>query len=273
MKTYKNLIITEPTTEDGDGLVVRGDECPDGFEIINCKIDLAGTDTGDLDENLSFVCGAKGVVRNSVITNGTKLILCGNGDYPEEDKSMEITFENCVFMNFGRRGPEAQDGATVHLKRCVIWNWGVDEYFDVRSFAVWAHTGAKIILEDCVLIQDTMYQASIWKALWCRLNHFGNSWNERSIDWRLILPGIARGAYATCDGEIEIRGKVYKNWWVYVEGAYPLGTMGDPIEARSIIKETFNLCGLEDKITRAIRAYLKKCWFARKFSKFLGFSV
>lgn len=244
-------IITCPDSN-GDGICVKPN--PDGHVITidSSIVDFTGIESESLDENLSFVCGSKAIVKNSVFTNGIKLVLCGNGDYPKEDRNMYVEFDHCVFKDFGRRGPEAQDGATVILNKCVIWSWGIRDRFDIRSFAGWAHTDAKIIMNNCVLIQDHFTQCG-WSNILVDIgNHIGNDFNEGSLSLRSLIPGIMRGLYASTGGTVEFYNS-YKNWWIYVQGEKPFST-GDKHHARKIIRETFKRCGLQQYTTKAINA-------------------
>lgn len=244
-------IITCPDTN-GDGICVKPN--PDGHVITidGCVVDFDGLDNDSLDENLSFVCGANARVKNSVFTNGIKLVLCGNGDYPKEDRKMFIEFDHCVFKDFGRRGPEAQDGATVIFNHCVIWNWGIHDKFNIRSFAGWAHTGASITMNNCVLIQDRFNQSG-WSNMLVDIgNHIGNDFNEGSLSLESLMPGTMRGLYASTGGSVEFNDS-YKNWWIYVQGARPFST-GNKHKARKIIRETFTACGLQQYTTKAISA-------------------
>ena len=139
---------------------------------------------------------------------------------------MFIEFDHCVFKDFGRRGPEAQDGATVILNKCVIWSWGIRDLFSVRSFAGWAHTDASIVMNDCVLIQEHFNQSGWLNMLIDIGNHIGNDFNEGSLSLRSLIPGTMRGLYASTGGRVEFNDS-YKPWWVYVEGAKPWGEKAD----------------------------------------------
>lgn len=250
-ESISNTIITKPD-ENGDGLCVKPD--PNGYaiKINDCKVDFYGTKPSVLDENLSFVNGVSAIISNSVFTNGIKLVLCGNGDYPIADRKMFVQFNNCVFKDFGRRGPEAQDGATVILNNCVIWNWGIQEWFDVRSFAGWAHSGASITMNNCVLIQERFNQSG-WKNMLVDIaNHIGNDFNEGSLSWKSLIPGTMRGLYSSTKGFAEFNDS-YKPRWVYVQGA-KLFSSGDKHKARQVIRQTFKKCGLQQFTTRAISA-------------------
>ena len=250
-ESIKDIIVTCPDVN-GDGICVKPNKSGSVISIKNCIVDFSDLDTESLDENISFVCGANAIIQNSVFTNGIKLVLCGNGDHPKEDQKMFIEFDHCVFKDFGRRGPEAQDGATVILNKCVIWSWGIRDLFSVRSFAGWAHTDASIVMNDCVLIQEHFNQSGWLNMLIDIGNHIGNDFNEGSLSLRSLIPGTMRGLYASTGGRVEFNDS-YKPWWVYVEGAKPFST-GDKHKARLIIRDTFAACGLQHMTTKAIYA-------------------
>ena len=241
--------------ENGDGLTIVNDGQNTNYKILNSSIQLYRTHQNDLDENLSFVDGVHATVENCLIAGGTKLILCGNGDHPNTDKNMKIVFRNCVFKDFGRRGPEAQDGATVVLENCVIWNWGVENRFSVRNFAAWAHANSKIIMHDCVLIQDKFWQCSLKNMIIDIANHIGNDFNDKCLSLKSLIPGVMRGLFETnnAHGGIGFCDSC-KNWWVWVECADMFDT-GNPHHAREIIRETFTKCGLNHLTVEAIKAY------------------
>ena len=249
-ESIKDIIVTCPDVN-GDGICVKPNESGRVISIKNCIVDFSDLDTESLDENISFVCGANAIIQNSVFTNGIKLVLCGNGDHPQADKNMFVEFDSCVFKDFGRRGPEAQDGATVILNNCVIWNWGIKDRFDVRSFAGWAHSGASITMNNCVLIQERFNQSGWYNMLVDIGNHIGNDFNEGSLSWKSLIPGIIKGLYSSTNGSVEFNNS-YKTRWVYVEGA-PFLSTGDKHEARKLIRQVFKSCGLQHLTTRAIR--------------------
>jgi hypothetical protein len=215
MPKIEHLYISEPTTEGGDGLILDGKE---GEYFVNdVIIDFGYTTPEKLDENLTTMRGCKAVIRDCRFRKGIKLALCGNGDHPEEDKHGDVLFENCVFSDFGRRAPEAQDGVTVVLRNCVIRNWGVSSRFDVRSFAAWAHSGATIIAENCRFSQDKFWQCSLWEMLVDVVNHIGNDFNDRCLSWRSFIPGVCRGLMATDDGKVVSRNCTKNHWWIRIE--------------------------------------------------------
>lgn len=244
---YKNLTITAPN-KNGDGLVIWGSQTSDeDVSIKNCTIDFSNMPCNKLDENISFVKGARAEVENCLFTGGIKLALCGNGDYPVEDNLMNINFKNCVFKDFGRRGPEAQDGALVRLENCVIWNWGTESRFDVRSFAGWAHSGARIVASNCVFIQDKFFQCSLKNMIIDILNHIGNDYNDGCLSYKSFIPGVMKGLFSTDEGSVVAYNELYKNRWVYIEGSKFLHR-GSKHAARRIIHSAFTACCIEHLI-------------------------
>lgn len=215
MPTLKNMTITAPTNEGGDGLILDGS---DGYySLENVTIDFTEVPSAQLDENLTTMRGCVATIRNCHFRGGIKLALCGNGDFPEADKHGNVLFENCVFENFGRRGPEAQDGVTVTLRNCTIRNWGISSRFDVRSFAAWAHSGATIIAENCRFEQDKFWQCSLWETLVGIANHIGNDFNDRCLSWRSFMPCVCRGLMATDGGKVVSRNCTKNHWWIRIE--------------------------------------------------------
>lgn len=211
---YKNLYIFDPD-EGGDGLKVFGDDNPNTVE--DCRISFKGCDIKKLDENISFINGCMCTVKNCTFENGIKLALCGNGDYPNNDKFGKIIFENCTFKNFGRRGIEAQDGITVILKNCTISNWGVKEFFDVRSFATWAHSRAKVKLYECHFEQTSFFQSGFINFFIDLANHIGNDINDHCLSLKSFIPGVCKGAYSTDDGTVYCYNCTKNKWWIYLE--------------------------------------------------------
>ena len=243
---FKNLIIKTPN-ESGDGIVVWGSEHLDKNIIVeNCTVDFSDIPSNQLDENISFIKGARVSVENCVFTNGIKLALCGNGDYPKEDKKAEIHFKNCLFKDFGRRGPEAQDGACVFLDNCVIWNWGIESRFDVRSFAGWAHSGARIFMNNCVFVQDKFFQCSLKNMIVDLANHIGNDINDKCLSYKSFIPGVMKGLFSTDNGYV-FADNIYKPHWVYIE-KNPVFHRVSKSTAKTIIKDVFTACKIEHLI-------------------------
>lgn len=220
---YENLLITKPNSaeEGGDGITVFGEghpKCRAKKTIIrNCVIDFRGVPPHLQDEAISGVCGAVVDVENVAILGATKAVLCGNGDYPKEDKERgKWTFSNVAFIGCGRRCPEAQDGVKISMNRCLIEGWG--EAFDTRSFGMWAHHDASIFAANCLFIQKSFMPDM--KNFFVDLgNHFGQAFNDSPsalIDY--FLPGVCRGASASLGGKVSLVSCFVSQPWIRLQG-------------------------------------------------------
>lgn len=206
--------ITEPDSS-GDGIRLFGENNPNHFSR-SC-IDFSDKPCSELDENISTINGCIAFVSDCVFSGGIKLALNGNGDFPERDRFGYVKYENCIFKEFGRRGPEAQDGVRVILENCIICNWGIEDRFDVRSFAGWAHSNANIIFKNCVFLQEIFFQSSLKNFFIDLGNHIGNDVNDKDFTWKTLLPGVCKGSYSS-DGGFSCCIDCYKNkWWIYLE--------------------------------------------------------
>lgn len=119
----------------------------------NCIFDARSIPLDSQDEAISVVWGATARLENCLILNAKKAILCGTGD--SGDWGGRLTMENCLIINAGRRCPEAQQGYQVNMYNCWIHNWGIEETFDVRAFAAWAHDDATINIKDCIFTRNS----------------------------------------------------------------------------------------------------------------------
>ena len=196
MRVLENQRVTAPDVPGGDGIMVRGD---DGETIVRrCLVDFSGISLGDMDEAASFVQGANVRVVQCRFTGAGKLVLCGSGDAPELDAGAHVTFEECIFSGFGRRGTPGR--------------------FTVRSFGAWAHHGAMITASQCVV-----WQSRTWPGLRQALADLGNwigwSFNQRSLrPLDYLLPGQCRALTASQGGRV-LATYCYKNrWWLRVAG-------------------------------------------------------
>lgn len=216
----KDRYITAPT-EQGDGLCLW-----DGsLHIVeNCFIDLNGCSLDDIDEALSITYGSSAEIRNCVIRGAGKLVLCGCGDkeIAPRERGRTVKFDHCILEDFGRRGPEVQDGMIVSLQSCLIRNWGDPDRFTVRSFGAWAHgEGSAILAQDCIFIQENGRFGKHWfKDL---IGHIGQAWNDSKFAglfsknaWR---PGNCRGLVAS-DGGVVQAMNCYASAGVVLEHQY-----------------------------------------------------
>ena len=115
-----------------------------------------------------------------------------------------VTFRNCIFENFGRRGPEVQDGMLVELHNCLIRNWGDPSRFTVRSFGAWAHgRGSNIRAFNTIFMQKSLFTRNLLADM---VGHIGQAWNDSGIRgifsrdaW---IPGRARALTASDGGSV-----------------------------------------------------------------------
>ena len=141
------------TYSGADLVTCRGDWPGKTWHYKNCVFDFRNVPLGDQDEAFSVVYGATATLENCVIIGAKKAILCGTGD--DGDWGGRLTMRNCLILGCGRRTPEAQQGYTVTMDRCWIHNWGIEETFDVRAFATWAHDDAKITITNCIYTRNS----------------------------------------------------------------------------------------------------------------------
>lgn len=219
MRVIGSQYISSPLHDGGDGIMVFGE---DGQTlIVSCIIDFSAHPVAELDEALSGIYAARASVLQSHIRGAGKLILWGNGQYPTVDKDASLYMEDCTLSDFGRRGPEAQDGARVVLRKCVIRNWGSKNRFDTRAFGAWAHHGAHIEAIDCTFEQTSFWQTgflNFWRDL---ANHIGQAVNYRGVfglTWRDFIPGVCRGLTASDGGTVRAINCRKNKWWIRIEG-------------------------------------------------------
>lgn len=188
----------------------------DSVLVEDSIIDFRNLDPKKQDEAISGVGGARVTIRRCVIVGSIKAILVGNGDMPEADKNGYFDISDCIFMNCGRRCPEAQDGTKVNMTRVWVHNWG--NPFDVRSFGAWAHKGSKIVATDCIFTQSKFFNLGFKNFFIDLANHIGQSFNEK--DFRLasyILPGVCRGIMKGKDGSVEVSHSYKNHWWIKLD--------------------------------------------------------
>ena len=217
----------------------------DGFyyRIHNCTIDMSDAD--DCDEACAITYGSGAEFCHCRIRGAGKLVLCGSGDAKAADKEKDKTvlFSNCIFEDFGRRGPEVQCGMSVIMNGCLIRNWADPEHFDKRSFGAWAHKGGKIEAYSCVFWQDN-YRFKLRDIA----HHVGQAIHEQGLK-ALFKPssyisGCRRGLTATDGGEVNAKG-CYKNQpWIILENSnYEIESLTQ--EVAELITFLENTCGCE----------------------------
>jgi len=219
MPIMVDLQITEPPSGEMDGFG-RSDGLH--YEVRNSLIDLSACSLSVLDEAVGITYGSSAVFDNCLIRGAGKLVLCGCGDREKIplEQGKTVTFRHCILEDFGRRGPEVQDGMIVRLENCLIRNWGEPSRFDTRSFGAWAHHGGIIHAKGCVFDQPTFWRG--WKYMaedsW---NHFWQACSEQgplaAFSSRTYLPGVCRGLTAGPGGRVDASGCHAAKPWIVIE--------------------------------------------------------
>ena len=257
MIEIRNKRITRPgqlgagyTSDDGIGMYQ-----PLTYEVEDCIIDLSAWPVEELDEGAACTWGASTTFKRCVIRGAGKLVLCGCGDDDkvpvESGKKVELI--DCILEDFGRRGPEVQDGMQVLMHGCLIRNWGKPDRFTVRNFGSWAHRGGRIDAVGCVFWQD-----SFWRPLKQMIadlcDHIGQAWNDEGIRGLLRLstwiPGVCKGLLATNGGEAYAWACWRNHWWIAMPWRHTTEMMDDS-DAEQLIE------GLE-QMAAALDAELPK---------------
>lgn len=222
MRSIKNVRITRPgqlgdefTHDDGLGMYKEGES----YLVEDCIIDFSDLPLDQQDEATATTFGAAATYKRCVIRGAGKLVLCGSGndDKIPVEAGKKVEFIDCILENFGRRGPEAQDGMQVLMHGCLIRNWGASDRFTVRNFGAWAHRSGRIDAVGCVFWQD-----SFWRPLRQMIadvcDHIGQAWNDEGIRGLLRLstwiPGVCKGLLATNGGEAYAWTCWKNKWWI-----------------------------------------------------------
>ena len=215
MPSISKRRITFPSCE-RDGLHFADGQT---YFVEDCIIDFSGLSLDEQDEAAAITWGSSATFRRCVIKGAGKLILCGSGDKDKIDieTGKRVSFFDCVFEDFGRRGPEVQDGMCVDMHNCLIKNWGSSDRFSVRNFASWAHNGGRIDAYGSIYWQDSFWRPlrQFCADLW---DHFWQAWNDEGLlGWlrpSTYIPGVCKALYATDGGEAHA-WKCWKNrWWI-----------------------------------------------------------
>lgn len=211
---------TGPAAPGRDGVTVNGAD-RGVVEIRNCIFDFRECPRAEQDEVVSGVNGAVVRMHGCVILGGVKAVLAGNGDHPGEDMDhARWDLDRCFIMGAGRRCPEAQDGATVVMRRCWIHDWG--RMFDVRAFGAWAHRGGRIVAEDCLFTRSGgLLGLGLRNTLTDICGHVGQAVNDYGLRAALRpgnwLPGACRGLTADTGGLV-LATRCYRNRrWIRIE--------------------------------------------------------
>lgn len=211
--------------------------------VEDSVIDLSACDLDEIDEALGVTYGSSVVVKNCVIRGAGKLVLCGCGDADKVavETGKIVVFKDCILENFGRRGPEVQDGMQVTLHNCLIRNWGDPDRFNVRSFGAWAHGENSIIMAaNCVFWQDNGRFGRYWfKDL---IGHIGQAFNDTKFRglfsrdaWR---PGNCRALVASDGGYVRADNCWANHSWLAIENHHD--AMGEA-QAMSIVGTLENM--------------------------------
>ncbi|MCR5813047.1 MAG: hypothetical protein K6G15_00950 [Desulfovibrio sp.] len=134
-----------------------------------------------MDEACGITHGASAEFDHCLFRGASKLVLIGSGDkeFAEAEDGKMVTFRNCWFDHFGRRGPEVQSGMVCRMEYCLVTDWGVPQKFDTRAFAAWAHDGGVISAYGCVFTQSIKPTFKQW--LKDHLNHIGQAINDHGV--------------------------------------------------------------------------------------------
>lgn len=211
--------ITEPAQLQGDGIGLCDGQ---HWTVHHCIVDFSACQLDEIDEAVGVTWGSSAHFYNCVFRGAGKLVLlgCGDKDKVPVEQGKSVTFEHCLFENFGRRGPEVQDGMTAVLTNCVIRDWGVPERFTERAFGAWAHHGGRIIAQNCVFLQDV--NPGLWLWLRDHIGHLGQAINDRGVlgifSHDAWTSGYRRALTADWSGHVEAR-HCYADDDLIVEGA------------------------------------------------------
>ena len=218
--TISGHIFTGPKADKEDILNLRGPD--DTYVVQDCVFDMRPA-IFKQDEAIDGVCGAKITLRRCLFINCEKTLLAGNGDYPQQDAAGATwDIEDCVFINSGRRCPDAQHGAQVTMRRCWVHDWG--QAFNERAFGAWARTGATINASDCLFTQSgTRLNLGLLRTGIDVLSHVGNSINMYGLsalfNSRSYLPGVCRGLTEDDGGKVSAIN-CYKNRpWIVLDNS------------------------------------------------------
>ena len=244
--------ITAPSSIGDDGLRLS-----DGKEYLvrDCIIDLSECDLDTIDEAASCTWGSSAIFQRCVIRGAGKLFLCGCGDADKVpiEEGKRVKFYDCILENFGRRGPEVQDGMHIFMQNCLIRNWGDSNRFTVRNFGAWAHSKGRIDAYGCVFWQDTFWRP-IRQFIADICDHIGQAWNDEGLRGLIrpstYIPGVCKGLFATAGGEA-FAWQCWKNhWWIYLPWRHTTSMM-DEVDAKIMILHLENMASeLDAKLPR-----------------------
>lgn len=226
-------VCTGPGTPGDDGVTVYGPAV--STEIIQRVFDFRDAPQNTLDECVDSVNGAVLRVAGCLFIGGIKAVLCGNGDAPINDiRYGRVEFEDCVFIDCGRRCPEAQDGVTVTMRRCWVHGWG--QRFDTRAFGAWANRYGTIIAEDCIFTQpfSNRFGLGLWRSCSDIAHHIGQAVNDLGfaalLRSRSYLPGTCRGLTADTGGRV-LATRCWRNRpWIRIDNCKKFVGLADALD-------------------------------------------
>lgn len=191
----------------------------ESYKVVDTIIDMANTVH---DEGLAVTWGASATLNHVLVRNCKKLCLIGSGDAnpPFKESGKIVTFNNCLFMNFGRRGPEVQSGMVVHMNNCVVMYWGHPDYFDVRAFGAWVHHKGELYLRNCAFFPYTG-TPPLGQRLKDKANWLGQSFNYDGLGGILTTrnwkSGWDRAAFRSNDGYLNVKDCYFGGAWHYAD--------------------------------------------------------
>lgn len=201
--------------------------------IKNCIFDQSNIDPYSYDEAISLLLGPTVIFENCVFKNIGKTILCGNGDYSEEDeKTLNVKFINCLFDGCSRRNPYFRYGKLL-IENCKFYNWG--RTFHTKSHAIRISNNCDAEIKNCYFHMDKIIQTNLKNFIidWFHQisrETFGETAKEKISNLQIIksiilnpikflsycLPGACKGI------SIENTAKCKKNncsknkWWIKI---------------------------------------------------------
>ena len=186
--------------DDGIGVAQNGQM----FNIHHCIVDLSSVPLSQQDGGADVTYGSSAIFENCWFRGTGKLSLLGSGDedHRKDEEGKLVTFVNCIFEDFGRRGPEVQCGMRCTLDHCWIRNWGHPDFFSVRAFAAWAHDDGMLVARDCVFENENNMKAT--QRLADHINHISQAVKDNGIkalfDSKTYMAGWKRGLTTSDSG-------------------------------------------------------------------------
>ena len=232
-KIYQDLVITSPAPDlGGDGMQIWGSQGE--VMLKRCVFDFRQVPADAQDEAVDCIKGARVYFDGCVFLGCKKAVLCGNGDFPEEDKKGFVHFEKCAFIRCGRRCPEAQDGVMAVMHNCWVHDWGVGS-FDVRTFGARVSAGSILYVMDCLF--SRAHGIGFKNSVIDIANQIGEHVNAHGIlhamfhPWQAMKPGAMRAVDLGKDGKARVA------YWSNIRGVGRSGGTPDVLNTLMAIKE------------------------------------